>query len=184
MKKPYKAILLIFMLFSITSCANKPKQSYPDDKRFLPWRIGAAISYNFSSGVLQAYGVNYTEDWTSMMLPYGSLVLSPRLSMENYRRYTYPEYDGNVLPLTGALNYTPSQIGLGTKTLPDELYIYWRNNSTNYATVVEVTPQIKAAMTKPYPHTWLKGQNCYQTRFIFCLLPDGRAKQWLKGCGI
>ncbi len=172
-------ILTITALISTTACTD---QGYPDDDHFQAWRIGAAISYEFPSGVLQAYGVNEEEDWTSMMLPYGNLVLEPRLTIENYRRYTYSDYDGNVLPLTGALNFTPNQLGKGKKSLPDQLYVYWRNNSTDYTTVVDVTPQIKAAMVKPYPHPWLEGQHCYQTEFLFGLLPDGRAKLWLKGC--
>jgi len=175
-----KNMLTMMALINITSCTD---QGYPDDKHFQPWRIGAAISYNYFSAVEQAYGVNENEDWTSMMLPYGNLT-GPRLNLENYRRYTYPEYDGNVLPLTGALNFTPNQLGKGKKSLPDQLYVYWRNNSTDYATVVHITPQIKAAMTKKYIYqsSSFKGQSCYQTDFILGLLPDGRAKLWLRGC--
>lgn len=183
MKKSYKGLIPLLLIFSAVSCA---KQNYPDDEHFNPWRIGAAISYEFSSGVLQAYGVNETEDWTSVMLPYGNLVLEPRLNLENYRHYSYPEYDGNLIVLNSFLNFTPNQIGLGLKSLPEQLYVYWRNNGTDYATVVEVTPKIKAAVTKAYPHpSWrFEGENCYQTDFIFGLLPDGRAKLWLKGCRI
>ncbi|NIY83018.1 DUF2931 family protein [Vibrio hepatarius] len=183
MKKSYKILFPLFIIFSATSCA---KQNYPDDERYKPWRIGAAISYEFSSGVLEAYGVNKTEDWTSVMLPYGNLVSGKRLNLENYKRSSYPEYDGNSLILNNIINFTPNQLGLGFKTLPEQLYVYWRNNGTDYATVVDVTPQIKAAITKPYPHpSWrFEGENCYQTDFIFGLLPDGRAKLWLEGCNI
>ncbi len=174
----------MLMTIALVGSMGCNAQGYPDDKHFQAWRIGAAISYEFPSGVLEAYGVNEKEDWTSMMLPYGNLVLQPRLTIENYRRYTYPEYDGNVLPLTGVLNFTPNQLGIGKKSLPDQLYVYWRNTLTNYATVVDVTPQIKAAMVKPYTYQsgMFKGQSCYQTDFIFGLLPDGRAKLWLRGC--
>ncbi len=185
MEKSYQVLFPFLILFLSTSCA---KQNYPDDERFKPWRIGAAISYEFSASVLEAYGVNESDDWTSMMLPYGNLTSSRRLNLSNYREYTYQEYDGNKLVLNVVLNFTPSQVGLGTKTLPDELYVYWwvKNSETQYATVVDVTPQIKAAITKPYPHpSWrFEGENCYQTDFIFGLLPDGRAKLWLKGCRI
>ncbi|MBD0788944.1 hypothetical protein HUO09_21735, partial [Vibrio sp. Y2-5] len=92
-------ILTITALISTTACTD---QGYPDDDHFQAWQIGAAVSYNYFSAVEEAYGVNEVEDWTSMMLPYGNLT-GPRLNMENYRRYTYPDYDGNVLPLTGAL---------------------------------------------------------------------------------
>lgn len=182
MKKSHKFLALIWVLASTTSCA---KQQYWDDEGFMPWRIGAAISYSHFSAVEQAYGVNETEDWTSVMLPYGNLT-GPRLNLENYRHYSYPEYDGNLLVLNSFLNFTPNQIGLGLKSLPEQLYVYWRNNGTDYATVVEVTPKIKAAVTKAYPHpSWrFEGENCYQTDFIFGLLPDGRAKLWLKGCRI
>ena len=101
MKKSYKGLIPLLLIFSAVSCA---KQNYPDDEHFNPWRIGAAISYEFSSGVLQAYGVNETEDWTSVMLPYGNLVLEPRLNLENYRHYSYPEYDGNLIVLNSFLN--------------------------------------------------------------------------------
>ncbi|NIY94451.1 DUF2931 family protein, partial [Vibrio diazotrophicus] len=169
-------------LIITTACTD---QGYPDDDHFQAWRIGGAISYEFPAMIYEAYGVNKKEDWTSIMLPYtGNMARPSRLNMKNMRRYTYPEYDGYVLPLTGAINFTPNQLGKGQKSLPDELYVYWisRNNSTTYTTVVNVTPQIKAAMVKPYPHPWLEGRNCYQTDFIFGLLPDGRAKLWLKGC--
>ncbi len=182
MEKSYQVLFPFLILFFSTSCA---KQNYPDDERFKPWRIGAAISYSHFSAVEQAYGVNETEDWTSVMLPYGNLT-GPRLDLENYQSYSYPEYDGSSLVLDSFLNFTPNQVGLGFKTLPEHLYVYWRNNGTDYATVVEVTPKIKAAATKAYPHpSWrFEGENCYQTDFIFGLLPDGRAQLWLKGCRI
>lgn len=185
MIKSHKILFLFSILFNATSCA---KQSYPTDDGFLPWRIGAAISYEFPASVLEAYGVNESDDWTSMMLPYGNLTTSSRLNLENYKRYSYQEYDGLKLVLDSFLNFTPNQTGLGIKTLPDELYVYWwvKNSGVQYATVVEVTPKIKAAVTKAYPHpSWrFEGENCYQTDFIFGLLPDGRAKLWLKGCRI
>jgi hypothetical protein len=174
-------ILTITALISTTACTD---QGYPNDDHFQAWRIGAAISKEFPAVVGEAYGVNEKEDWTSMMLSYGNLTGASRLNIENMRRYTYPEYDGYVLPLTGAINFTPNQLGKGKKSLPDTLYVYWwsSNNYVQYTTVVDVTPQIKAAMVKPYPHPWLEGQHCYQTEFLFGLLPDGRAKLWLKGC--
>lgn len=180
-----KTIMLTIMVSILTTACTD--QGYPDDDRFQAWRIGAAISHEFPALIYEAYGVNEEEDWTSMMLPYtGNMASSSRLNMDHMRRYTYPEYDGYVLPLTGAINFTPNQLGLGKKSLPDELYVYWQPLSSliNYTTVVEVTPQIKAAMVKPYPHpSWrFEGQNCYQTDFIFGLLPDGRAKLWLRGC--
>lgn len=182
MRKSYKILFPLLVLFNATSCAQ---QNYPDDERFKPWRIGAAISYTHFSAVEQAYGVSETGDWTSVMLPYGNLT-GPRLDLENYQRNSYPEYDGNSLILNNILNFTPNQLGLGFRTLPDQVYVYWRNNGTDYATVVDVTPKIKAAITKPYPHpSWrFEGENCYQTDFIFGLLPDGRAKLWLEGCNI
>ncbi|WP_223159533.1 DUF2931 family protein [Vibrio sp. Y2-5] len=177
-------ILTIAALISTTACTD---QGYPDDDHFQAWRIGGAISYEFPAMIYEAYGVNEKEDWTSIMLPYtGNMARPSRLNMKNMRRYTYPEYDGYVLPLTGAINFTPNQLGKGQKSLPDELYVYWisRNNSTTYTTVVDVTPQIKAAMVKEYTYQSgsLEGQSCYQTDFIFGLLPDGRAKLWLRGC--
>ncbi|MCG9752490.1 DUF2931 family protein [Vibrio brasiliensis] len=66
--------------------------------------------------------------------------------------------------------------------MPDELYVYWGSHGYRYATVVEVTEQIKAAMVKPYSQPRYETQNCYQTDFMFGLLPDGRAKLWLQGC--
>ena len=179
-----KTIWIVTALTTITACTD---QGYPDDKRFRPWRIGAAISYEFPAMIFEAYGTNEKEDWTSVMLPFtGNLARPSRLNLDNIRHYTYPEYDGYVLPLTGAINFTPNQLGLGTKSLPDKLYIYWqvRNSLVEYATVVSITPQIKSAMTKKYIHQWgtFEGLNCYQTDFIFGLLPDGRAKLWLEGC--
>ena len=171
-------------LITITACTD---QGYPDDEHFLPWRIGAAISYEFPAMIFEAYGTNEKEDWTSVMLPFtGNLARPSRLNLDNIRHYTYPEYDGYVLPLSGAINFTPNQLGLGTKSLPDNLYIYWqvRNSLVEYVTVVSITTQIKSAMTKKYIYQkgMFKGQSCYQTDYIFGLLPDGRAKLWLKGC--
>jgi len=178
-----KTIWIMTALTTITACTD---QGYPDDEHFLPWRIGAAISYEFPAGVLEAYGINEKEDWTSMMLPYGNLVLGSRFTLENYRKYTYPEYSGLELPLNGLINFTPNQIGLGIKSLPDTIYIIWfsSNSYFKYLTEVSITSQIKSAMTKKYIYQkgMFKGQSCYQTDFIFGLLPDGRAKLWLKGC--
>jgi len=59
-------------------------------------------------------------------------------------------------------------------------------DDTEYTTIIKITPQIKTAMTSPYPHpSWrFKGQNCYQTDFILGLLPNGHTKLWLQGCRI
>ncbi|NIY94561.1 DUF2931 family protein [Vibrio diazotrophicus] len=176
-------ILTITTLIITTACTD---QGYPDDDHFQAWRIGAAVSYEYPVGIVEAYGVNEKEDWTSMMLPYGNLTSSTRLNMDNMRRYTYPEYDGYVLPLTGAINFTPNQLGKGKKSLPDSIYMTWQlwRSEIIYTTVVDVTPQIKAAMVKEYTYQSgsFEGQSCYQTDFIFGLLPDGRAKLWLRGC--
>lgn len=174
--------------FLVVFFSNSSQPKYIEDERFRPWRIGAAISYHFPAFVYEAYGVNYSEDWTSLMLSYTSLTAGSRLNLDKMRRYSTEEYEGFTLPLHPLINYTPSQLGLGTKTLPDEIYIYWEvtNSYIKYATLVEVTDEIKAAMTRAYPHpSWrFKGQNCYQTDFLFGLLPDGRAKLWLRGCDI
>ncbi|WP_171052186.1 DUF2931 family protein [Vibrio sp. Hep-1b-8] len=183
MNKRYLAITTIAILALITGLVGRTKPNYPDDPRFRPWRIGAAISYNYPASVNEAYGVNYQEDWTSMMLPYGGLLQS-RYKMEKYREYTYPDYDGYAIPLGVPVNFTSRQIGTGIKSLPDELYLYWGSHGFRYATVVKVTAQIKAAIVKPYPEypEEPEGPTCYQTDFMFGLLPDGRAKMWLKGC--
>lgn len=184
MNKRYLAITTIAILALIAGLVGRAKPNYPDDPRFRPWRIGAAISYNYPASVNEAYGVNYQEDWTSMMLPYGGLGSPLRYNMDKYREYTYPDYDGYAIPLGVPVNFIPDQLGSGIKSLPDELYIYWGLNGFRYATVVKVTAQIKAAMTKPYPHIRLDNQNCYQTVFMFGFLPEGRTKLWLDGCGI
>ncbi|MGY5613648.1 DUF2931 family protein [Vibrio brasiliensis] len=183
MNKRYLAITTIAILALIAGLAGRTKPNYPDDPRFRPWRIGAAISYNYPAGITEAYGVNYQEDWTSMMLPYGGLLQS-RYKMEKYREYTYPDYDGYAIPLGVPVNFTRGQLGSGIKSLPDELYLYWGSHGFRYATVVKVTAQIKAAIVKPYPEypEEPEGPTCYQTDFMFGLLPDGRAKMWLKGC--
>ncbi|WP_185067094.1 DUF2931 family protein [Vibrio ponticus] len=182
----WAGLLSASLLVGAVSCSSQPK--YIEDERFRPWRIGAAISYHFPAFVYEAYGVNYSEDWTSLMLSYTNLTSGTRLNLDYMRDYAHNDYEGFALPLHPLINYTPSQLGLGTKTLPEELYIYWRvsNSKIKYATVVEVSNEIKAAMTRAYPHpSWrFKGQNCYQTDFLFGLLPDGRAKLWLRGCDI
>nr|WP_275667128.1 DUF2931 family protein [Vibrio brasiliensis] len=177
----HQSAAVLFLLSSLIGCSE---QNYPDDERFKPWRIGAATSYNYPAGVNEAYGVNYEEDWTSIMLPYGGLGSPTRYDIKKYRKYTHPDYDGYALPVGVPVNFTPDQLGSGLRSLPDELYVYWGSHGYRYATVVEVTPQIKAAMVKPYPREpeKPKGVTCYQTDFIFGLLPDGRAKLWLKGC--
>ncbi|MEF1286052.1 DUF2931 family protein, partial [Vibrio sp. M250220] len=186
MNKRYLAITTIAILALITGLVGRAKPNYPDDPRFRPWRIGAAISYNYPASVNEAYGVNYQEDWTSMMLPFGGLGSPLRYNMDKYREYTYPDYDGYALPLALPINFTSRQIGTGIKSLPDELYIYWGLNGFRYATVVKITAQIKAAMVTPYPSviSSKEGATCYQTEFMFGFLPEGRAKLWLDGCGI
>lgn len=185
MNKRYLAIATIATLALVVGLVGRTKPNYPDDPRFRPWRIGAAISYNYPASVNEAYGINYQEDWTSMMLPFGGLLQS-RYRMDKYREYTYPEYDGYALPLALPINFTSRQIGTGIKSLPDELYIYWGSHGFRYATVVKVTAQIKAAMVTPYPSviSSKEGATCYQTEFMFGFLPDGRAKLWLDGCGV
>lgn len=59
------------------------------------------------------------------------------------------------------MNYTPFQLGSGTKSLPDELYAYWGCHGYRYATVVEVPPQIKAAMVRPYSQPKHETQNYF-----------------------
>lgn len=183
-----KALKCIFCIGVLLSFACSSEQPNINDERFLTWRIGAAISYNFPAEVSEAYGVNYQEDWTSVMLSYTNLNLGNRRNLNKIRERSYADYQGYKLPLHSLINFTPSQLGLGKKTLPDEIYIYWwvPNSRTNYVTVVTVTEKMKAAMTRQYPNPSprLKGQNCYQTDFLFGLLPDGRAKLWLKGCRI
>ncbi|MGY5613172.1 DUF2931 family protein [Vibrio brasiliensis] len=185
MNKRYLAITTIAILALIAGLIGRTKPNYPDDPRFRPWRIGAAISYNYPAGITEAYGVNYQEDWTSMMLPYGGLLQS-RYKMEKYREYTYPDYDGYAIPLGVPVNFTSRQLGTGIKSLPDELYLYWGSHGFRYATVVKITAQIKAAMVTPYPSviSSKEGATCYQTEFMFGFLPDGRTKLWLDGCGI
>lgn len=181
--KLHKLLLVLFTLIGVSSCVEP---EYPDDERFQPWRIGAAIPYGYVSTVIDAYGVNETEDWTSMMLPYGNLVSSSRLNMSNIKDNLDADYDGYGLPLHSLSNFTPNQIGLGRKSIPERLYMVWYSafDTTEYATAINITPQIKAAILKPYPHTWLEGQNCYQTNFMFGLLPNGQVKLWLEGCNI
>lgn len=175
----YLLMVVFFLLFSLAGCSKK---NYPDDEWFWPWRIGAASSYNYPAGVNDAYGVNYEEDWTSIMLPYGGLGSSSRYDMDVYRKYIGTDYDGYALPVGSYVNFTPDQLGSGIKSVPDELYIYWGIHGYRYATVVDVTPQIKAAMLKQYKQPLFENKNCYQTDFLFGLLPDGRAKLWIEGC--
>jgi len=183
----FKIVSILTLISAIAACSARA--DFPNDERFLPWRIGVAIPWVYVSGVTEAYGVNEKNDWTSLMLPYSQLLLSDSRRNINYIREDLQrqDYEGYGIAL-GHSDFTPNQIGLGYKTLPDELYLYWNSSFTNrhYATVVKVTPQIKAAMKKPYPHpSWrFEGQNCYQTTFKFGLLPDGRAKLWLEGCNI
>jgi len=181
-KKNHKIAATITTLIAVSSCS---KPNFPQDEWFRPWRIGAAIPYGYASNVIEAYGVNTTEEWISLMLPYGNLGSSTRLNLHNMRDNLNDDtYDGYGLPLHPFTNFAPSQIGLGTNVLPDQIYMIWNSlyDDTEYTTVIDITPQIKTAMTKPYPHLWLEGQNCYQTTFIMGLLPNGRAKLWLDGC--
>ncbi|WP_194438305.1 DUF2931 family protein [Vibrio fluminensis] len=185
----YKFVFFLIVV-SLSGCFdfNNKQKSFMDDEKFKAWRLGVAISHNFPALVEQAYGVNYTEDWTSIMLPYGQLFNPRRYSLESMRKRSYPDYSGNELLLHPIVNLEQAQMGPRYKALPDELYIYWQvaNSRVNYATVVKITEEIKLAMTRPYvdQDVGFEGQRCYQTRFLFGLLPDGRAKLWLRGCGI
>ncbi|MCG9752491.1 hypothetical protein L1D54_18610 [Vibrio brasiliensis] len=106
----YQSAAVLLLLSSLIGCSE---QSYPDDEWFAPWRIGAAISYNYPAGVTDAYGVNYEEDWTSIMLPYGGLGSPTRYDINKYRNSTHPDYDGYALPVGVPVNFTPDQLGSG-----------------------------------------------------------------------
>ncbi|WP_185067096.1 DUF2931 family protein [Vibrio ponticus] len=181
-------ILLVFLSTIYFNQPNKVREDYLQDEKFKPWRLGVAISHNFPARVEQAYGVNYREDWTSIMLPYGQLFDPLRFSLQSMKDRSYSGYTGDELLLHPIINLERAQRGPRYRALPDTLYIYWRvkNSYINYVTVVEITEKVKFAITRKYTHPGprFKGERCYQTRFLVGLLPDGRAKLWLRGCGI
>ncbi|WBA16803.1 DUF2931 family protein [Salinivibrio proteolyticus] len=81
-----------------------------------------------------------------------------------------------------------SQLGSANKHLPDSIYIYWTSliNMRFFVTKYDLSPKVKELMAKKLHYTrsdGSKGLPCYRTELFFGMLPNGKAKVWLWGCG-
>ncbi len=176
MFKVSKYSLLAVALVGNVSCASTEPEL---PEHFSRWSFGFVQPYLYPAYLTHnMYAVNEKEDWTQPVL------FSARNQSWEYVQEAYGNYDGYGVAF--ANDSISSQLGLGTNHLPDTLYIEWLGyDSTRYQTIIDVTPKMKAKMLEPHPHPlqW-KDWSCYQTKFLFGLLPNGNAKLWLSGCRI
>ena len=161
-------------------CGVINKERVPDE---VPnWRIGYTMPSFYPVRVTKAYGINKTEDWTSILHTHSQFMKVSDLSRI---KDSQPDYDGYGLSLTfGIAQY--SQIRY-TNHLPDKIVLYWTSlfDAKFYITELSVTSKMKALMYKKqsYIRSDEMRKSCYQTTFDFGFLPNGQVKVWLEGCG-
>ncbi len=173
--KVSKYSLLAVALVGNVSCASTEPEL---PEHFSRWSFGFVQPYLYPTYLSRnMYAVNEKEDWTMMVH-----LTTHNTSWRDLQGVYGADYDGYGIAFA---DYALSnQLGLGTNHLPDKLYVQWGGyDFTGYVTVIDVTPKMKAKMLEPHPHPlqW-KGWSCYQTKFLFGLLPNGNAKLWLSGC--
>ncbi len=174
--KVSKYSLLAIALLGNVSCASTEPEL---PEHFSRWSFGFVQPYLYPTYLSHdMYAVNEKEDWTSLVH-----VTTHETSWDDINEIYSGNYDGYGIAFA---DYALSnQLGLGTNHLPDKLYIRWSSyNYARYVTVIDVTPKMKAKMLEPQPHPRQLKFPCYQTEFLFGLLPNGNAKLWLSGCRI
>ncbi|SPM18710.1 Protein of uncharacterised function (DUF2931) [Vibrio cholerae] len=174
-------IALLLSVLLLNSCSTNA--AYQTEQPWT-WRVGVTMPSFYPVKITQIYGVNEKENWTVLIHN-----IIPRMSDSDieYIRNRFPEYDGFGLP--HALGITSrNQIGIGTNHLPDTLYVHWVSLFDNkfYVTKYDIPDNVKQLSATEVSYTRSDGavfESCYRTRFVFGLLPNGRAKVWLSDCG-
>ncbi|MFG0885923.1 DUF2931 family protein [Vibrio sp. CJQ_6] len=171
--------LFVLMLAFLSACSS---QSYYFSER--KWQVSVVMPSLYPVNVTQAYGINDNEGWTVLVHNFTQFMSTSEL---NYVREKLPNYDGFGLPLHSISIIRRNQIG-GTNHFPDTIYIYWVSlvNTKFYVTKYELDKSVKELMATRGSFQRENGfvvKNCYRNEIIFGLLPDGRAKVWLEGCG-
>ncbi|MEC6796328.1 DUF2931 family protein [Photobacterium sp. S4TG1] len=177
-----KTIILtvIFSLF-LGGCGVINKERVPDE---VPdWTVAYAMPSFYPVRVTKAYGINKTEDWTSILHTHSQFMTVSGLKRV---KEFLPNYDGYGLPLAFATMGGYRQVQY-TNHLPDKIVLYWTSlfDAKFYITELNVTPKMKGLMYKKQNRVEADGirRSCYQTTFDFGFLPNGQVKVWLEGCG-
>ncbi|EJL9324157.1 DUF2931 family protein [Vibrio cholerae] len=175
-----KKVFLLLSVLLLNSCSTNA--AYKTEQPWA-WSISVTMPSFYPAKVTQVYGVNDKEDWTALLHGYLHTMRNSELKRIQER---FTDYDGFGLSL---LNTTMGvQIGTGTTHLPDTLYLYWVSLFDNkfYVTKYEIPTSVKQLIATKTPYTRRDGaivDSCYRAEFIFGLLPNGKAKVWLDGCG-
>ena len=178
MKTIISAGLLCLLL---GGCGVINKERVPDE---VPdWTVAYAMPSFYPVRVTKAYGINKTEDWTSILHTHSQFMTVSALKRV---KEFLPNYDGYGLPLAFATMGGYRQVQY-TNHLPDKVVIYWTSlfDAKFYITELDVTPKMKVLMYKKQNRVEADGirRSCYQTTFDFGFLPNGQVKVWLEGCG-
>ena len=162
-------------------CGVINKERVPDE---VPdWTVAYAMPSFYPVRVTKAYGINKTEDWTSILHTHSQF-----MKVSDFKRVQeyLPNYDGYGLPLNLFTVSNYAQIKY-TNHLPDKVVLYWTSlfDAKFYITELNVTPKMKALMYQKQNQVEADGihRSCYQTTFDFGFLPNGQVKVWLEGCG-
>ncbi|MBL4276442.1 DUF2931 family protein [Vibrio fluvialis] len=175
----HKCIITLVISLLLIACVSDASP-VPGKK----WQVSIVMPSLYPVNVTQAYGINDSEDWTVLVHNFTQFMSTSELS---YVREKLPGYNGFGLPLHPISIIRRNQIG-GTNHLPDAIYIYWGSlvNTKFYVTKYELDKSVKELMATRGSFRRENGfvvKNCYRNEIIFGLLPDGRAKVWLEGCG-
>ncbi len=111
-----------------------------------------------------------------------------RKSKLEHVRTVFPDYDGFGFPISLLTGVRGRQLGSANKHLPNSIYIYWTSliNMRFFVTKYDLSPKLKELMATELSYTRRDGTidaSCYRTEFFFGMLPNGKAKVWLWGCG-
>ncbi|MEF3022718.1 DUF2931 family protein [Vibrio mimicus] len=175
-----KKVTLLLSVFLLNSCSINA--AYETEQPWT-WRISVTMPSFYPTKVTQVYGVNNKEGWTVLLHGYLHTMSNSEFNTIQGR---FSDYDGFGLPLA---RYTRGvQIGTGTTRLPDTLYLYWVSlfDTKFYVTKYEIPNNVKQLVATKTTYTRRNGSivdSCYRAEFIFGLLPNGKAKVWLDGCG-
>jgi len=170
-------LLLFFFVNQARAFTHLPE--LPDDLK--AWRVGITMSSFYPVEINRIYGVNESEDWTSLLHNHSSRRSLAASRFSNVR-VDFPEYDGFELYLGPPVSYI-RQIA-ETSHLPDTVYLYWTSlfNQRFFVTQFHLSEQLKAKMMIQKQFFYDNRMSCYENDLVFGLLPNGQAKVWLSGC--
>ena len=179
LKKYKKTMITLLALFLLIGC--KENEPLPGD----PWQVSVVMPSFYPIKITQAYGVNEEQDWT---MPLHGLAQTMRKSKLEHVRTVFPDYDGFGFPISLLTGVRGRQLGSANKHLPNSIYIYWTSliNMRFFVTKYDLSPKLKELMATELSYTRRDGTidaSCYRTEFFFGMLPNGKAKVWLWGCG-